>query len=422
MNLFSISEIAGILGLSRSTLMYYERIGLIHRVERTEAGYRQYSSSDLKRLQKICFYRDSGMSLADIARVIDQKDSSSSKLRARFNKISEEIVQLKYQQRLIVEALRHENSDDMTTQLMSEKWVEILQASGIEGQIVKGWHQAFEEHCPESHHQFLLELGLDDKEASQVRLLTKNIDGNEKKMNVFHDIFLTLPRQGPGTDALTLKALQRLKNLPSKPKVLDVGCGTGSPTLVLATQLQTEIVALDTHLPFLNKLDTVALENNLPITTVHASMAAMPFEPESFDLIWSEASLFCLGLEKGLSTITSYLKPSGYCVFSEMALINENIELDSYIKEHYTDIRTHSDIAKLIKTLGLKLIDTIWFPEHAWYQDYYLPLKKEIIHRRAEKQDDKYASEVFSELEKEISNRAKYIDRLGYAFFIVVKV
>ena len=51
---------------------------------------------------------------------------------------------------------------------------------------------------------------------------------------VFHDIHQGLPRQGPGTDAATLAALELCASLPEPARVLDIGCGPGMQTLAIA--------------------------------------------------------------------------------------------------------------------------------------------------------------------------------------------
>ena len=71
-------------------------------------------------------------------------------------------------------------------------------------------------------------------------------------------LFETLPRQGPGSAACTREALQRLPALPTAPRVLDLGCGTGASTLVLAATLRTSVIAVDIHQPFLDQLRAAA--------------------------------------------------------------------------------------------------------------------------------------------------------------------
>ena len=68
---------------------------------------------------------------------------------------------------------------------------------------------------------------------------------------LYFKIFEALPRQGPGDEESTKKALQKLSDLPQCPEILDVGCGNGSQTLVLAKLSQGNITALDKHAPFI---------------------------------------------------------------------------------------------------------------------------------------------------------------------------
>lgn len=51
--MYHISQLAQQFGLSRSTLLYYDRIGLLSPSARSEAGYRQYSPANLKFFLKI---------------------------------------------------------------------------------------------------------------------------------------------------------------------------------------------------------------------------------------------------------------------------------------------------------------------------------------------------------------------------------
>jgi len=42
--------------------------------------------------------------------------------------------------------------------------------------------------------------------------------------------FAGLDRQGPGDDAQTRRALSFIDGLPPRPRIADIGCGTGRPT------------------------------------------------------------------------------------------------------------------------------------------------------------------------------------------------
>jgi DNA-binding transcriptional MerR regulator len=67
----SISEVAELTGLTAHTLRWYERIGLLDPVDRTHAGRRRYSDSDLARLEFLGKLRLTGMSVADMLRYIE---------------------------------------------------------------------------------------------------------------------------------------------------------------------------------------------------------------------------------------------------------------------------------------------------------------------------------------------------------------
>jgi DNA-binding transcriptional MerR regulator len=59
----TINEVAGFTGVSIDTLRYYERIGLIHRVERLSNTHRRYTQSDILWIQFLLKLRSTGMSI-----------------------------------------------------------------------------------------------------------------------------------------------------------------------------------------------------------------------------------------------------------------------------------------------------------------------------------------------------------------------
>ena len=58
-----ISKVSETTGISADTLRYYERIGLLPPVTRTESGIRDYDESDLKRVEFIKCMRSAGLSI-----------------------------------------------------------------------------------------------------------------------------------------------------------------------------------------------------------------------------------------------------------------------------------------------------------------------------------------------------------------------
>ena len=79
--------------------------------------------------------------------------------------------------------------------------------------------------------------------------------------------------------------------------MLDIGCGTGAQTLVLAHGSPSRIVAIDNHSPFIDALNREA--HRLGITDrleAHvADMRSLDFADGSFDLIWCEGAIYDVG-------------------------------------------------------------------------------------------------------------------------------
>ena len=68
--ILKISELSEQTGLSAHTLRYYEKHGLINASNRSEAGYRFYNDSDLRRVQFVKTARNTGFYLADIGQLL----------------------------------------------------------------------------------------------------------------------------------------------------------------------------------------------------------------------------------------------------------------------------------------------------------------------------------------------------------------
>jgi DNA-binding transcriptional MerR regulator len=97
----------GCFGLSRSALLYYDRIGLLRPSERSRANYRVYSSADRHRLEQICRYRRTGMPLETIATVLAApRQKTVTALEQRLEALNREIQALRAQQQTIVDLLK----------------------------------------------------------------------------------------------------------------------------------------------------------------------------------------------------------------------------------------------------------------------------------------------------------------------------
>jgi len=170
MKTFSISKLARAFGLSRSTLLYYDRIGLLAPSGRTGSGYRCYSEKDSRRLERICRFREAGLTLKDILAVLSSGGKPGARLLdQRMRETAENIVDLKNQQRLLAGMFSRIASGKYPTPVDKDLWVEMLQAAGMNQKARKRWHAEFERRAPRAHDEFLLSLGIPQDEVARIR-------------------------------------------------------------------------------------------------------------------------------------------------------------------------------------------------------------------------------------------------------------
>lgn len=168
--MYRISELAREFGLSRSTLLYYDRIGLLTPSARSEAGYRHYSPADRLRLESICSLRRAGMDMEGIRAILARAgDDTTSVLRRRLDEIGGEIEALRTKQRLLAGMLKVQGEGGPGATVNKEMFVAMLRAAGMDDAAMKKLHVEFERREPAAHHAFLLSLGISDKEALLIR-------------------------------------------------------------------------------------------------------------------------------------------------------------------------------------------------------------------------------------------------------------
>lgn len=170
MKTYSISQLARKFGLSRSTLLYYDSIGLLQAPLRTAAGYRRYTAAEYDRLERICLFRRAGLPLADVKRMVDGDSApSAALLEKRLRQLGEEILDLRNQQQLITSLLKNMPGDGGAPPVDKRMWVEMLRAAGMDEAAMQQWHAEFERRASQAHHEFLLSLGIAEDEARQIQ-------------------------------------------------------------------------------------------------------------------------------------------------------------------------------------------------------------------------------------------------------------
>ena len=242
-------------------------------------------------------------------------------------------------------------------------------------------------------------------------------------IKVFFEIHQNLPRESPGGNEYTRQAFQMLPKL-YQPNILDIGCGPGAQTLELARLTDGNIIAIDTHQPFLDRLQAQADELGLcdRIICLNQSMFELSFPEETFDLLWAEGSIYIIGLEKGLKQWHPLIKPDGFLVISELVWLQSQVPktIQTFWQENYPAMKTLEQLLNLIPECGYKLIGNFNLAEKAWW-NYYLPLEARINDLCKTYNNNPEALAVLKNEQLEIEMYREYHDWYGYEFFVLQK-
>ncbi len=170
----TITALARQHGLSRATLLYYDRLGLLSPSTRQANGYRRYSPKDAARLSQICLYRQTGLPLADIRKLLDKPHKElAAALERQLHELATQIEALRSRQRVIIELLRNRRLLEKVNIMNRETWVKLLRASGFTDENLHQWHRDFERLDPDHHQRFLEFLAIPADEVQAIRAWSK---------------------------------------------------------------------------------------------------------------------------------------------------------------------------------------------------------------------------------------------------------
>ncbi|HJE58703.1 MAG TPA: class I SAM-dependent methyltransferase [Nocardiopsis listeri] len=227
-------------------------------------------------------------------------------------------------------------------------------------------------------------------------------------------------RQGPGSRATTELLLDLAAPLPERPRVLDLGSGTGAATLVLARIEGARVTAVDVYTPFLEQLRAAAETEGVAdrVDVRHGSMADLDDLPDgSFDLIWSEGAAYNIGFGAALASWRRLLSPEGVLVVTECGWITDepSAEARAYWDAAYP-LRSTGENVDQATAAGYTVTATYLLPASDWVETYYAPLD-----RRAEQTDpdDPHAAAAAEDLRREYRLYREHGHEYGYVGYVL---
>ena len=250
-------------------------------------------------------------------------------------------------------------------------------------------------------------------------------DTQQASAEVFWKLHQGLPQQAPGSDASTRRALAMIPGLPAAPRILDLGCGPGRQSIVLAQETEGKVVAVDLLARFLAELDARAETAGIQdrIETVEASMADLPYAADSFDLIWSEGAIYNMGFAEGLGGWRGLLRTGGAMAVTDAVWLEDDPPetASRFWKVGYPGMLSLGAAGDAVREAGFASLGCFVLAESEWWDDYYTPIEARLDSLARERDDKAWADALATHREElEIVRQGR--GSFGYAFFVMQKV
>jgi SAM-dependent methyltransferase len=227
-----------------------------------------------------------------------------------------------------------------------------------------------------------------------------------------------LPRQAPGSTATTRLLLRLAGPLPDRPRIVDIGCGTGVATLPLVSATGGSVLAVDTHQPFLDQLTADAAAAGLAdrVRTRRTPMQDLALPPGSVDLLWAEGSAYLMGLDAALVAWRPLLAPGGALVLTEAGWTSPDPApaTREFWSAGYPAMRGTAATVAAAESAGWTVLATYLLPDSDWAA-YYDPLAERVAELRGRGIDPAALDEVAQEVELRRAHGADY----GYTGYVL---
>ncbi|WP_310485790.1 class I SAM-dependent methyltransferase [Chamaesiphon sp. VAR_48_metabat_403] len=229
-------------------------------------------------------------------------------------------------------------------------------------------------------------------------------------------------RQGPGDSDFSCHILSNLATLPLKPRIADLGCGSGAGALLLAQHYQSTVVAVDSAAVFIDELTARAKQLGLDrlIMPIQGDMANLDRSVGVFDLLWSEGAIYHLGFDRGLKLWRPLLTDSGIAVISELSWFIDRPPdpAIAYWQNAYPMMGTEAENIDRANRSGFRVLSTHRLPSQAWWVNYYEPLRE----RMQQIEITPITRSVIHETEAEMRMFERFSDSYGYTFYVLQAV
>lgn len=190
-----------------------------------------------------------------------------------------------------------------------------------------------------------------------------------------------------------------------KVRILDIGCGSGIPTIELARLSDGEVVGIDVDQSCIDEFNRKIIEQKLSnrVKAICISVSKSDFPVESFDVVWSEGVVREISFESALKDWYKLVKHDGYLVI------------------HYQMLLAKDSILR-INQFGYKLSDTVLLPDNSWWTDFYKPIEEKMSDLNCKYKDNSDALKLLEQYQNEMAMVKKNPQDFRSAFYIMKKI
>lgn len=171
-------------------------------------------------------------------------------------------------------------------------------------------------------------------------------------------------------------------------RMLDLGCGTGGPAIVLAGETGARVLGVDIERPLLERATGHAAEAGVAVDWQLVEPGPLPFPEGTFDVVFSKDALIHIPDKSALfAEIFRVLKPGGVLAASDW-LAGEGADrmpaMQRYLALSHLDfaLATAAETEALMRAAGLVAVTTR--DRNAWYAALARRELAEMEQRRAE--------------------------------------
>ena len=204
------------------------------------------------------------------------------------------------------------------------------------------------------------------------------MEDQKKYIQALVKLHLGIERQGPGDIDFSKYILSQIPDLPTHPRIADIGCGTGAGALFLADRFKSKVKAVDFSREFLDELINRAKQRGLEhlVEAIECDMGNLDWTPEFIDLLWSEGAAYNLTFKGALKAWRPFMAANGIAVISEISFFTNDVpkSVREYWQNAYPAIGTESENVGHVNSSGFEILGTHRLPSKAWWDNYYEPL------------------------------------------------